>query len=259
MRGSGIVTKSSEEIEAMRAAGRLLARTLAELRSVVEPGVATQALDALAESYIRDHGGIPSFLGVPSGQPDGAAFPASICASINDVIVHGIPNGKPLLEGDIISVDCGVILNGWHSDAAVTLPVGEVSDEAARLIDVTQRSLTAAIAATRAGGHLGDVGAAVQRAAEAAGFSVVRRFVGHGIGRSMHEAPQIPNFGTLGTGSKLIPGMTLAIEPMVNTKVPDVKFDDDGWTARTRDGELSAHFEHTVAVTAGGAAILTAP
>ncbi len=259
MQGSEIVTKSSEEIEAMRLAGRLIAETLAELRSAVAPGVTTQALDALAETHIRDQGGTPSFLGVPSGQPDAAAFPGSICASVNDVIVHGIPNGTPLLEGDIISVDCGVILNGWHSDAAITLPVGEVSDEAARLIDVTQRSLAAAIEATRAGGHLGDVGAAVQRAAEAAGFSVVRRFVGHGIGRSMHEAPQIPNFGTPGTGSELMPGMTLAIEPMVNVKVPDVKFDDDGWTARTKDGELSAHFEHTVAVTADGATILTAP
>ncbi len=257
MQSGSIRSKTAAEIEGMRASGRLLAKTLMELKATIRPGISTQEINDLAESHIRDHGGVPSFLGVPSGAASVEAFPASICASINDVIVHGIPTSDPLAEGDIIGIDCGVILDGWHSDSAVTLPVGRVSAQATQLIAATRNALDAALAAVKPGGHVGDIGAAVQRIVEAAGLAVVRRFVGHGIGRSMHEPPQVPNFGQPGMGSRLAPGLTLAIEPMVNTGSADVSFDDDGWTARTADGGLSAHFEHTVAVTDDGALVLT--
>ena len=258
MKGSRISPKSPEAIEGMRASGAILAQAHALVRSHVTPGVMTAELDRLAETFIRDHGGIPSFLGVPSGVARVPAFPASICASINDVVVHGIPSSHPLQEGDIITIDCGVIFDGWHSDSAITLAVGGVSAEAQRLIDVTRECLEAAITAAQPGNHVGDIGAAVQRHAEGAGFSVVRRLVGHGIGRSMHEAPQVPNFGKPGTGPRLVAGTTLAIEPMVNVGGPDVTFDSDGWTVRTADGSLSAHWEHTVVVTAERPVILTA-
>ena len=257
-RGGRLTPKSPEAIEGMRASGRVLAEALRAVEAMVTPGVTTSALNELADTLIRDRGGIPSFLGVPSGVPDIPPFPASICTSVNDVIVHGIPSGAPLHEGDIIGVDCGVVLDGWHSDSAVTMPVGEVSPEAARLIAVTRHALAEGIRAAQVGRCLGDIGAAVQRCVEAAGFAVVRRLVGHGIGQAMHEPPQVPNFGRRDTGPRLVPGVTLAIEPMVNALGPEVAFDADGWTARTADRSLSAHCEHTIAVTAGGPVILTA-
>ena len=256
MSGS-ICPKSDEDIERMRASGRVLAGALAQIERMVEPGVTTAELDSIAETYIRDHGGTPSFLGVPSGNPEIGPFPGSICASINDVIVHGIPGSAALAEGDIIGIDCGVVFDGWHSDSARTLAVGGVSDDARRLIDVTRKSLDAAIRASVVGGQVGDIGAAVQGLAEEAGFTVMRRFVGHGIGRTMHEVPQVPNFGCSGSGLALISGTTIAIEPMINVGTAEVTFDADGWTARTADGSLSAHFEHTVAITEDGPLVLT--
>ena len=252
-----VVLKTADEIEGMNRAGTLLAKTLFEMQANIKPGVSTEELDSIADTFIRDHGGIPSFLGVPSGSPDVGPFPASICASVNDVIVHGIPSGIPLAEGDIIGVDCGVILEGWHADSAVTVPVGSVSVPASQLLTTTKQALDAALVAIVPGAHVGDVGAAVQGVVDGAGLAVVRRFVGHGIGRQMHEPPQVPNFGHPGSGVALVPGMTLAIEPMVNTGSADVRFDDDGWTARTLDGALSAHFEHTVVVTEDTALVLT--
>ncbi len=257
MNAGNVVVKTPEQIEGMRASGRLLARALALVEEAVAPGVTTSELNTVAEEFIRDNAGTPSFLGVPAGSPGIAPFPGSICASTNDVIVHGIPSGNALQEGDIIGIDCGVILDGWHSDSAVTVAVGEVDDEAERLIAVTRNALDAAVAAAQPGNRLGDVGAAVQRLVESAGFSVVRRFVGHGIGEEMHEPPQVPNFGVAGTGAVLEVGTALAIEPMVNVGSPDVRFDADGWTARSADGSLSAHFEHTVVVGASGPIVLT--
>lgn len=257
MQSDTIRPKSAEEIEGMYASARILVGALRALIPKVEPGVTTDELSQTAHEYIRDHGGVPSFLGVPAASPNTPDFPASICASVNDVIVHGIPSGTSLTEGDIIGVDCGVILDGWHSDSAVTLPVGEVSDEAERLIAVTNEALDAAVTAARPGKHVGDLGAAVRGIVQSAEFSVVRRFVGHGIGRSMHEPPQVPNFGEPGGGAEFVPGMTLAIEPMVNTGTHQVRFDGDGWTARTADGRLSAHFEHTIAITENEPLVLT--
>ncbi len=257
MMSGSIKPKTPEQVEAMFASGRVLAGALDEIEVAVRPGVTTGDLNAIAETYIRDHGGIPSFLGVPAADPGIKPFPGSICASINDVIVHGIPGSAMLLEGDIIGLDCGVILDGWHSDSARTLAVGEIDPDASRLLDVTRAALAEAIRASVAGGHIGDIGAAVQKLVEEAGLTIVRRFVGHGIGRTMHESPQVPNFGRLGSGPALVPGTTLAIEPMVNIGSGGVIFDDDGWTARTDDGSLSAHFEHTVAITDAGPRVLT--
>jgi methionyl aminopeptidase len=257
MQSDAIGLKSTEEIEGMRASASILVGALRALIPKVEPGVTTDELAQTAHDYIHDHGGVPSFLGVPAASPNTPDFPASICASVNDVIVHGIPSGARLTEGDIIGIDCGVVLDGWHSDSAVTLPVGEVSDEAERLIAVTNKALDAAVKAARPGKHVGDLGAAVQRVVESAEFSVVRRFVGHGIGRSMHEPPQVPNFGEPGGGAEFVPGMTLAIEPMVNIGTHQVRFDGDGWTARTADGRLSAHSEHTIAITENEPLVLT--
>ena len=249
--------KSVDELNAMRASGRILFGALSEVSAILEPGISTLELDRVAETYIRDHAGTPSFLGVPSGTEGVAPFSGSICASINDEIVHGIPGSAVLHEGDIITVDCGVILDGWHSDSARTFAIGEVSSTTERLLDVTRKALDAAIDASKVGGFIGDIGEAVQMVAEEAKFTVVKRFVGHGIGKSMHESPQVPNFGQAGTGLQLEAGTTLAIEPMINIGSPDVVFDDDGWTARTADGSLSAHFEHTVAVTTDGPRVLT--
>jgi methionyl aminopeptidase len=257
MMSGSIKPKTAEQIEAMAASGRVLAGALAEVESSVQPGVTTGALNEIAETFIRDHGGIPSFLGVPAAEPGIPAFPGAICASINDAIVHGIPGSAELREGDIIGLDCGVILDGWHSDSARTLAVGEIDPDASRLLDVTRAALAEAIRMCIAGGHIGDIGAAVQKLVEEAGLTIVRRFVGHGIGRTMHESPQVPNFGRRGGGPKLIPGTTLAIEPMVNIGSAGVVFDEDGWTARTDDGSLSAHFEHTVAITDDGPRVLT--
>ena len=257
MMSGSIKPKTPEQVEAMAASGRVLAGALDEIEAEVQPGVTTGALNGIAETYIRDHGGVPSFLGVPGAAPGVKPFPGAICASLNDAIVHGIPGGAVLQEGDIIGLDCGVILDGWHSDSARTLAVGEIDPDASRLLDVTRAALAEAIRASVAGGHIGDIGAVVQKLVEEAGLTIVRRFVGHGIGRTMHESPQVPNFGRPGGGPELVPGTTLAIEPMVNIGSAGVTFDADGWTARTDDGSLSAHFEHTVAITDAGPRILT--
>ena len=247
-----ITIKSARELETMARAGRIVGETLALMRREIAPGMTTLDLDRLAEQFIRSHeGAVPSFKGL-------YGFPATLCTSINHEVVHGIPSSKRVLkDGDIVSVDVGVFLGGLHADSAVTLAVGDVKPEARALLDVTQKALMAGIAAVKANAQVGDIGAAVQRVAEAAGYSVVRELVGHGIGTQFHEEPQVPNFGAPGTGPRLKPGMTIAIEPMVNAGRAEVKTLNDRWTVVTADGKLSAHFEHTVAVTEQGARILT--
>jgi methionyl aminopeptidase len=245
-----IVCKSPVEIGRMRAANRLVALVLTDLRAAAAPGVTTAELDALAEAEIRAAGGIPAFKGY-------RGYPATICASVNDQVIHGIPSRRALVAGDVLSIDVGALLDGFYGDAAITVPVGAISDDAARLLRVTEESLYRAIAQARVGNRVSDIGHAVQQHVEAHGFSVVREFVGHGIGEAMHEEPQIPNFGEPGHGPRLTEGMVLAIEPMVNLGMPAVRVLDDGWTAVTKDGSLSAHFEHTVAVTASGPVVLT--
>jgi methionyl aminopeptidase len=236
----------------MREAGRLVGEVLTELAARVAPGVTTADLDELAEKRLRRAGATPAFKGYHG-------YPATICASINEEVIHGIPSGRRMLnEGDVISIDVGASLDGYFGDSAITLAVGQVSEAAATLLRVTDESLYKAIEAVKPGGRISDIGHAVQRHVEAYGFSVVREFVGHGIGQKMHEEPQVPNYGEPGRGPRLTEGMVLAIEPMVNAGKPAVKVLADGWTAVTRDGSLSAHFEHTVAVTADGPWILTA-
>jgi methionyl aminopeptidase len=246
-----IIRKSENEIEAMGRAGRVVADTLALLGESLRPGVTTKELDQIAEEYIRSQGGAPTFKGYHG-------FPASICASPNSMVVHGIPGEYRLEDGDLLSVDVGVTLNGFVADSAYTFAIGSISDETQRLLDVGQAALEAGIAEARAGNHVGDISAAVQRTVEEAGFSVVKSLVGHGIGRSMHEEPQIPNWGEPARGPLLATGMTLAIEPMINAGSADVFVADDRWSISTNDGSLSAHFEHTVAVTDGEPRILTA-
>ena len=248
-----ITIKSAREIEAMAHAGKILAETLALLAGRVEPGVSTADLDAVAEEFIRSHPGArPSFKGLYD-------FPASLCTSINQEIVHGIPSPKRVLrEGDIVSIDCGVFFDGLHADSATTIPVGPVSEDTTRLLGVTQDALAAGIGAAVAGNHVGDIGHAVQQVVEAAGYSVVRELVGHGIGTSFHEEPQVPNYGRPKRGPRLAPGMTIAIEPMVNAGGPEIRTLADKWTVVTADGHLSAHFEHTVAIENDGPRILTA-
>jgi methionyl aminopeptidase len=245
-----IIRKSPQEIERMARAGQVVAETHRLVGEHVRPGVTTQELDELAEEYIRSQGGVPTFLGYKG-------FPASLCLSPNDMVVHGIPGPYKLEDGDILSVDVGVTLDGFVADAAYTHPVGEVSDEAKRLLEIGQAALAAGVAQARPGNRLSDISHAVQSVTEAAGFSVIRSLVGHGVGRSMHEDPQIPNFGAPGRGPVLQPGMTLAIEPMINAGGPDVYLHDDHWSISTEDGSLSCHFEHTVAVTESGPRILT--
>ena len=245
-----IVCKSPAELERMRAANALVADVLAELAGMVAPGVTTKDLDAAAEKLVRDGGAEPAFKGY-------RGYPCTLCASVNEQVVHGIPSNRALGEGDIISLDMGVKLNGFYGDSAVTVPVGKVSDEAATLLQVTRESLEKGIAQVRLGGRISDIGHAIQQHVEAHGFSVVREFVGHGIGAALHEEPQIANYGEPGRGPRLAEGMTLAIEPMVNVGRPAVKVLADGWTAVTKDGSLSAHFEHTVAVTKTGPLVLT--
>lgn len=247
-----IALKSKAELEVMREANRLVAQVLAEVTSRAVPGVTTAELDELAESMAREAGAAPGFKGY-------GGYPYSLCCSINEQVVHGFPNRDPLEEGDILSMDFGVILEGFYGDSAVTVAIGQVSDEARSLMEATRLALEAGIAQMRPGNRLGDVSAAVQRQVEEAGFAVVRQFVGHGIGKKLHEEPQVPNFGRPGRGVKLQPGMVLAIEPMVNAGTWEVKILDDGWTAVTADGRLSAHFEHTVAVTEDGPRILSQP
>ena len=242
-----ITIKSAREIETMAAAGRIVAATLALVARHVHAGVSTAELDRLAEEFIRSHPGArPSFKGLYD-------FPATLCTSINQEVVHGIPSRERVLRaGDVLSVDVGVWLEGLHADSAATFPVGDVGDEARRLLRVTQEALAAGIAQARAGQHVGDIGYAVQQVAEAAGYSVVRELVGHGIGASFHEEPQVPNYGKPKRGPRLVSGMTLAIEPMVNVGGPEIRTLDDKWTVVTQDGSLSAHFEHTVAILENG-------
>jgi methionyl aminopeptidase len=231
-----------------------VADTHALLGEHIRPGVTTSELDRIADEYIRSRGGYPTFLGYPGAYP----YPASICASLNDVVVHGIPNDEPLSEGDVLSVDVGVTYEGFVGDSAFTYKVGEVGEEAERLLEVCGAALRGGIEKARAGAHLTDVSHAIQTVTEEAGFSVIRSLVGHGVGRNMHEDPQIPNFGEPGRGPVLAPGMTLAIEPMITAGGPEVVVRDDRWTIATHDGSLAAHFEHTVAVTDGEPRILTA-
>jgi len=245
-----IVCKSPAEIEKMRAANQLVARVLEDLAAMVAPGVSTADLDAAAEAKVRAAGAEPAFKGY-------RGYPATLCASVNEQVVHGIPSRRVLAAGDIVSLDMGVRLNGYYGDSAVTVPVGPVSEEATRLLRVTQEALQAGIAQVKIGGRISDIGHAIQRFVEAEGFSVVREFVGHGIGAALHEEPQIANYGEPGRGPRLAEGMTLAIEPMVNLGKPAVRLLADGWTAVTKDGSLSAHFEHTVAVTSNGPDVLT--
>jgi methionyl aminopeptidase len=247
-----IIRKSTEEIEAMARAGAVVAETLDVLRDQIQPGVTTLELDAVAEEFIRSRGGTPTFKGY-------RGFPGSICTSPNTMVVHGIPGPYRLEEGDVISVDVGVTLDGFVGDSAFTFAVGEIHADTQRLLDVCQAALAAGIEEARPRNHIGHISAAVQRVTEAAGFSVVRSLVGHGVGRSMHEEPQIPNVGEPGRGPKLATGMTLAIEPMINAGGAGVWVADDHWSIYTDDKSLSAHFEHTVAVTDDGPRILTQP
>jgi methionyl aminopeptidase len=245
-----IIRKSSAEIGIMREAGRITARALRSVGEAVRPGVTTGELDAIAEDVIHSAGALPAFKGYQG-------FPATICASLNEQVVHGIPGKRFLAEGDILSVDVGAIVDGYYGDSASTFPVGAVSDEAMRLMDATRAALEAGMARCVPGMRLYDISNAVQHVAEGAGFSIVREYVGHGIGRAMHEEPQIPNFGPAGKGPTLKPGMVLAIEPMVNAGGAAVRSLDDGWTVVTQDMRPSAHFEHTVAVTDNGPYVLT--
>jgi methionyl aminopeptidase len=247
-----IVCRSAAELERMREAGRLVGEVLTVLSSKIAPGVTTAELDAIAERMIVDAGGTPAFKGYHG-------YPATICSSINEEVIHGIPSkSRVLAEGDVVSIDVGASLNGYFGDSAITVAVGRVSEEAATLLRVTEESLYKAIKVVKPGGRVSDIGHAVQQHVEAYGFSVVREFVGHGIGQQMHEEPQVPNYGEAGRGPRLAEGMVLAIEPMVNAGKPAVRVLADGWTAVTKDQRLSAHFEHTVAVTAGEPWILTA-
>jgi methionyl aminopeptidase len=249
-----IVRKSAAELDTMATAGGIVVETLALLGEQTRPGVTTAELDRAAEEYIRSRGGFPTFLGYPGPYP----YPASTCLSLNDVVVHGIPGEQTLAEGDILSVDVGVTYDGFVADSAYTFRVGEVEPEVDRLLETCEAALWAGIEKARSGAHLSDISHAIQATTEEAGFSVVRSLVGHGVGRNMHEDPQIPNFGDPGRGPTLAPGMTLAIEPMITAGDADVVVRDDRWTIATRDGSLAAHFEHTVAVTDGEPRILTA-
>lgn len=244
-----MVLKSQAELDLMDEANRIVHRVLDGLNELILPGVSTRELDRFAESLIRGAGAVPAFLNYKG-------YPATLCTSINEVIVHGIPGEARLRAGDIIGIDCGVVYKGYYGDAARTYAVGEVSPTAGRLIAVTKQALDLAVGAVLPSNRLSDIGHVVQQHVESEGFSVVRDFVGHGIGTALHEDPQVPNFGEPGRGPRLKPGLVLAIEPMVNAGSPGVKVDRDGWTARTADGSLSAHFEYSVAVTEDGARIL---
>ena len=246
-----IVLKTGRELKVMREACRISAGALKLVGSAVEPGVTTAELDRLAEDYIRSEGAVPNFKNYNG-------YPATACISINNEVIHGIPSkSRKIVAGDIVSVDLGAMFEGYHGDNAATFACGDITSEAKRLMDATRESLYEGINAARAGGRIGDISSAVQQYVEARGFSVVRQFVGHGIGTKLHEAPEVPNFGTAGRGVRLLPGMTLAIEPMVNIGKPDVRVLSDGWTVLTSDGSLSAHFEHTIVITPDGPQIMT--
>jgi methionyl aminopeptidase len=245
-----IIRKTPDQVEKMAAAGEILVRCLRMLASKARAGITTEELDAAAEKFIRSQGGVPAFKGY-------RGFPGSICASPNSMVVHGIPDGYQLKRGDVLSIDVGVIKDGWVADAAITVPIGAISPEAQKLLDVTKDSLFAGVEQMRLGNHLGDVSAAIQQHVEGEELSIIRTLVGHGIGQEMHEEPQIPNFGEPGKGPELEEGMVLAIEPMVNAGDPQVRMGDDGWAVFSEDGSLAAHFEFTVAVTPEGPRILT--
>jgi methionyl aminopeptidase len=244
-----MVLKTQGEIELMDQANRIVHQVLEAVGNRIAPGVTPRELDRLAAQVIRNAGGVPAFLNY-------RGYPATLCISVNDVIVHGIPNDVPLVDGDIVGIDCGVLYKGYYGDAARTFAVGRIDEEAQRLLQVTEEALNLAVQQVKPGARLSDIGHAVQRHAESHGYSVVREFSGHGIGTSLHEDPQVPNFGNPGRGPKLRPGLVLAIEPMVNAGSSGVRVDADGWTARTEDGSLSAHFEFSVAVTPTGVRIL---
>lgn len=246
-----IVLKTGRELKIMKEACRISAGALQTVGKAIEPGVTTAELDRLAERYIRSQGAVPNFKNYQG-------YPATACISINNEVIHGIPSAKRIIKsGDIVSVDLGAKFEGYHGDNAATFACGDISREAQRLMDTTQESLYEGIKAACAGGRIGDIGSAIQRYVEAAGFSVVRKFVGHGVGTELHEAPEVPNFGIPNRGVRLMPGMTLAIEPMVNVGSYDVKIMPDGWTVLTKDGSLSAHFEHTIVITPDGPQIMT--
>lgn len=248
-----VVLKTSRELAAMRDAGRISSRALQLAGKAVEPGVSTKEIDRIVRKYIEEQGATPSFLNY-------GGFPASACISVNDVVIHGIPHkGQILKEGDIVSIDVGAFYEGFHGDNAWTFPCGKVSAEAQALMNATHESLLQGIAAAVPGNRLGDIGSAVQRYVEARGYSVVREFVGHGVGAQLHEEPSVPNYGTPGRGVRLLPGMTIAIEPMVNAGTAAVETLPDQWSVVTADGKLSAHFEHTIAITPDGPVILTLP
>ena len=246
-----ITLKSEKEIALMRRAGKITAAARALARDMVKPGVTTQQIDKAVFEFIKSQGAVPSFLNYHG-------YPGSACISVNDEVIHGIPGKRVLKEGDIVSVDVGAYIGGFHGDCAGTYPCGKVSDEALDLIRVTQQSFFEGIRYAREGHRLGDISAAIQSYVESHGYSIVREYVGHGIGRTLHEAPEVPNFGTAGRGTRLLRGMTLAVEPMVNAGTHEVDMLSDGWTVVTGDGKLSAHFEHTIAITSDGPVILTA-
>lgn len=242
--------KTDEEVGLLRESNMLVSRTLAEIASLIGPGITTQYLDTVAETYIRDNGGIPAFKGY-------GGFPGTLCTSVNDEVVHGIPSDYILKEGDIISIDCGVILNGWYGDSAYTFAVGEIDDNIRRLMNFTRESLEEGVKEAIAGNRVGDISWAVQNKAESGGFSVVRELVGHGLGKRLHEPPEVPNYGKRGTGPKMEKGLVICIEPMINLGRKETMQMRDGWTIRTIDGKPSAHFEYAVAVDKGRADVLT--
>jgi methionyl aminopeptidase len=245
-----ILFKTPEEVEKLRASNQLVSRTLAEVAKIIGPGVSTRALDRLAEEYIRDNGGVPGFLGYNG-------FPATLCTSLNDEVVHGIPSDHTLEEGDILSVDCGVRLNGYYGDSAYTFAIGKTDPAWMALMTNTREGLLRGIGMARTGNRLGDIGFAIQEHAEKSGYSVVREMVGHGLGKHLHEEPEVPNFGRRGSGVKLKAGMVFCIEPMINLGSRHIKQDRDGWTIRTRDGKPSAHYELAIAVTEGEPDVLS--
>lgn len=251
-----IFLKTEEEIELMRAANLMVAATLTEIGKAVKPGVSTRQLDRIADEYIRDNGAVPTFKGFPN-PCGGEAFPASICTSVNDEVVHGLPNDRPLAEGDIVSVDCGILLNGYNGDSCYTFSVGETSEEVKLLLRTTKEALYKGIEAALPGRRIGDIGYAVQTHCESQGFGVVREFVGHGIGKKMHEDPPVPNYGRRGSGTQIKNGLCIAIEPMITMGSQKVYLTGDGWTVKTRDGKPAAHFEHTIAIHQGKVDILS--
>ena len=252
-----IVLKTTEEIELLRASNDLVGRTLGELAKIIQPGVTTKELDVIAEEFICDNGGIPTFKGYPNASSQGTAFPASICTSVNEVVIHGIPNDKPLQEGDIVSIDCGTSLNGYCGDSAYTFCVGEVEELTVELLRTTKRALYEAINIAMPGKRIGDIGYAVQTICEEKGYNVVREFVGHGIGKEMHEEPNVPNYGRRGTGMLMKNGLCIAIEPMIVAGKRDLYMANDGWTVSTLDRKPAAHYEHTIAIMKNGAEVLS--